>query len=590
MNASWTTNKETCLKVINRLQVIAQNKKNQALIELLQETAQRLITEKFTLVVMGEFKRGKSTLINALLGMSLLPTAVVPLTALPTIIEYGEELQVVVNFQDGRRQEIEPDQLAAYVTEKENPSNQKGVREVNIYLPSQFLKPGIIVVDTPGIGSVYQHNTEAAYAYLPRADAALFIFTTEAPLSRAELDYLNSICSQVKKVFFVLNKVDLLTEEEQREVEQFASDTLQAHLGMQDITIYPVSARLGIKARSSGDNQLWRESGMAELENTIMDFLQHGKSHLIFLAATDRALRAVQELQLSLELWRRAMDDDIARLEEKIAVFERERSVLEQEREDCVYLLYREAEKLCKVAEADLDTFRQENLPRLINELETYFWKINGQKISNREMVDLLNDYIENTIRKELTAWRLAEGDKILHLFRGTVQRFFRRVEEIVDRLIQVSAAIFDLPAEQLNISKEYIIGERDFYFYFFADPTFIPSFENLAVSSIFPRRLFGNLFLNHAKKKMSELFERNCGRVRHSFTYGLMEEVRKAMGQLRLRSDAVMFTFQQALNQAAEQKQLTVTEQKPLLAAWEAERAELRDLKTLLTSINTHT
>ena len=94
--------------------------------------ADKLETEQFNLVVLGQFKRGKSTLINALLGADLLPTAVVPLTSIVTIIQPGPQPHAVVRFLDGRTLGVDVADLALYSTERDNPDNTRGVAQVEV--------------------------------------------------------------------------------------------------------------------------------------------------------------------------------------------------------------------------------------------------------------------------------------------------------------------------------------------------------------------------------------------------------------------------------------------------------------------------
>ncbi len=112
----------------------------------------------FNLVVLGQFKRGKTTLINSLLGKELLPAAVVPLTSIVTVISYGEMLEITVCFRDDRYDTILLEQLSGYITEAENPNNDKNVKEVHILYPSPYLKEGVRLIDTPGVGSIYQNG------------------------------------------------------------------------------------------------------------------------------------------------------------------------------------------------------------------------------------------------------------------------------------------------------------------------------------------------------------------------------------------------------------------------------------------------
>ena len=155
--------------------------------------SEKVAQHAFNLVVAGEFKRGKSTVINALLGADLLPTGVVPLTSVVTRVQYGDTANATVIFDNGTDRAVALDALPNYVTERGNPKNAKGVREVQVAYPAEWLKGRIRLVDTPGIGSVHQHNTEVTYRYLPQADAVIFVASADQPASRAELDFLAHI-------------------------------------------------------------------------------------------------------------------------------------------------------------------------------------------------------------------------------------------------------------------------------------------------------------------------------------------------------------------------------------------------------------
>jgi GTPase SAR1 family protein len=119
-----------------------------------EDLREKIETNTFNLVVVGQFKRGKTSLINALLGADILPVAVVPLTSIVTIMKYGEALRIMVHFNDGRVAEIKPESLPEYVTEKGNPKNAKDVSEVVITYPSPYLRGGVQIIDTPGAGEL----------------------------------------------------------------------------------------------------------------------------------------------------------------------------------------------------------------------------------------------------------------------------------------------------------------------------------------------------------------------------------------------------------------------------------------------------
>jgi len=168
----------------------------------LQVLRQRAESNRFNLVVVGEFKRGKSSLLNALIGADILPVGVVPLTAIATILQYGDETQVAVTFHDGTKQSFEQSALWDYATEKGNPGNIKGVAEVHISWPSPWLERGVCLVDTPGIGSIYQHNSDITREFLPKADAVLFVLSVDQPVGQAEYDFLQEVHAYAGKIVF----------------------------------------------------------------------------------------------------------------------------------------------------------------------------------------------------------------------------------------------------------------------------------------------------------------------------------------------------------------------------------------------------
>ena len=201
--------------------------------------ADKLATEQFNLVVLGQFKRGKSTLINALLGADLLPTAVIPLTSIVTIIQYGPQPHAVVRCLDGRTLEVDITDLALYSTERDNPENIKGVAQVEVAFPSPFLRSGVRLVDTPGVGSVYASNTGTTYDYLPQADAAIVVLAADQPISQAEIDFVHEAAQYAAKFFFVLNKIDLLSAPELKESLEFSARVIAESLGS-EVVLHPL--------------------------------------------------------------------------------------------------------------------------------------------------------------------------------------------------------------------------------------------------------------------------------------------------------------------------------------------------------------
>jgi GTPase SAR1 family protein len=231
----------------------------------------KLAEELFNVVVVGEFKRGKTTFVNALLGADVLPASVVPLTSIVTAVTWGEEPRAEVSFLDGRTEGVSVENLSRYVTERGNPRNGLGVDRAVLYCPSEELRDGVFLVDTPGVGSVYRHNTEAAYAFVPESDAAVFLTSADRPISEGERAFLVDVRAEAARMFFVLNKVDYLSEKDREEALAFTREVLAEAIGAQP-QLYPSAPRQALVAKPAGNQAELEASGSASSNETSGDF------------------------------------------------------------------------------------------------------------------------------------------------------------------------------------------------------------------------------------------------------------------------------------------------------------------------------
>ena len=254
----------------------------------------KLAEDRFTLAVVGQFKRGKSSLMNAIIGRELLPTGVIPLTSAITVLKYGPKERLVVRCTGALfPKELPISCLSDYVTEKGNPSNRKKVKTACVELPVPFLRCGIEFVDTPGVGSAITANTMTTYSFLPECDAVLFVTSVDTPMTSSELVFLKEIRQYVDRIFFVVNKIDLLAEDERNEVMRFVKDTIKAEIGSDAVKVFPVSAQLGLAARISGSQACYEQSGIRALEESLAVFLSEEKAAVFLSAVAHKALQVM---------------------------------------------------------------------------------------------------------------------------------------------------------------------------------------------------------------------------------------------------------------------------------------------------------
>jgi len=293
----------------------------------LRALAERLAAARLQIAVVGQFKRGKSSLLNALLGVSVLPMGVVPLTAITTVLT-GGPLDLTCHFLDGRQSgralsdlESLRAELVSLVTEEGNPANRLGLLRVEVSLPAPLLERGVAFLDTPGIGSTLRHNTEAAIAALPECDMALFVVSPDPPITDAELAYLTQVRANAARIVVVLNKIDTVEPVERGIALRFLRRVL-GEAGLSEETPFPLSARAALRAREQGDRAALEASGLPAIERALDALLNTEGPAVLAAAIAGKAAEIVATLQLEAEITARARRLPLAELDQRIAAFD----------------------------------------------------------------------------------------------------------------------------------------------------------------------------------------------------------------------------------------------------------------------------
>jgi GTP-binding protein EngB required for normal cell division len=512
---------------------------------------EKLRQNRFNLVMLGAFKRGKSSLINALLGTPLLPTGIIPLTSVVTILNYGEKLNIQVHFHNGESRQISQAELRDYITEKGNPQNRKGVREVEIDYPSEYLSDGVRIIDTPGVGSVYSHNSEVAYNYLPQVDAAVFVVTVDPPLSAAEQEFLQDIREYVHKLFFVLNKIDYVEAPERQEALEFTAQVLEANLGTEHLAIFPLSAKLALDGKSDGHPELLEASLLPQFEHHLRQFLYKEKGRVLLISCINGALKGITDSTLALKVERQASLLSLQELEEKVARFNEELRGLEKEREISLLLLDGRIKGVGTEVHNDLENFKGATLARLTRAVEETFHQ------KSRSAPDLrqeMEEFLFGELRPVFTAWRREEIDKITQKLAEVHQEFATRINAILERLTQLTARLFDFSLRGFA-AEEVFTEKSQFWFKFKEDPVGLEILQ-MTVTSLLPRALTKGMLLKKLLENVGELVDKHCGRLRWDFQQRLQEIVRDFRQTWLAKIDDTTQGIQQALERVRSQKQ----------------------------------
>lgn len=466
-----------------------------------EELREKVEANTFNLVVVGQFKRGKTSLINALLGADILPVAVVPLTSIVTIMKYGEALRIMVHFNDGRISEIKNESLPEYVTEKGNPKNEKDVSEVVITYPSPYLRGGVHIIDTPGVGSVYEHNTDVAYQYLPKSDATLFLLSVDQPLSKAELDFLKDVREYSNRIFFLLNKADYFSEADLWESTEFSKGVLMEAMGT-EVRIFPVSAKLALEGKLSGAEGLIKKSLFPQFSDVLNNFLVEEKGKILLLSVVNNLLRAISQARFELDLEIKSLSTPIEELEEKIKTYEKKKKEVLTDKGDFDLLLAGEIKRITKnVLDEDLNAYGQELRSKTEASLDKFYREESG--LSLKELHKHLEEHVISEVRKAVNAWRGIEDEKLAKTFEAACKRFIVNIDETVDSLLKFSSELFAVPYDAVKAEALWSTKSR-FYYKFTEQPVGLEIITSSLTLSL-PKFIGEKIII----KKMKEYLQR---------------------------------------------------------------------------------
>ena len=547
----------------------------------LRELRVKLASQAFNLVVAGQFKRGKTSVINALIGADLLPVGVIPLTSVVTILSYGDPIAVHAVFDGERREAMAPERLGDYVTEKGNPRNVKGVREVTISYPSPWLQGGVRLIDTPGIGSVYRHNTDVACRFLPQADAVLFLLSVDQPISQAEHDFLKEVSGYAGKTFVLLNKIDLLSEAELRESLAFTEQAVAEVLGRAQV--FPVSARQAIEAGTQSSDALMQQSRFPAFSRALRAFLLEEKGRALVASIGRNLLRLISQTRFNLDLELKSLATPIEELRVKIRAFENKRQEVHAARDDYAVLMDGEIRKLLRdTVEEDLDAFRTRLVRQLIESVERRYEK--HRQLPLKRLHETLEQEIIEEMRGAYDEWRAAEDAKVAQQFNAACERLAQRLDQTVDELFRFSAELFAVPFDAVRAESLWTV-ESGFYYMFWSEPV---SLEIMSMSAMFalPKAIGDRLVLRRIRRFAQEYAELQSGRLRYDFAQRLERSGREFKTAIMDRIEVTVAGVEAAVTKGTRMRQSAAQETQARMRALTHALQILQETQAQLTTV----
>ncbi len=265
------------------------------ILEKLKELRNDIQNDFYTVVVLGEFKRGKSTFVNALLGTSLLPMDILPETATINAIMYRDTPTVQVVLQDGSIEKGEP--TAEYLkrfSARQDGNEAEKVRYIKIGYPSELLKNRVILVDTPGVSDLDEQRCDVTYEFIPKANAVIFLLDANSPLKKTEKDFIEErlLPQNISNILFLLNKYDSVDEEEDEELIEETTARL-SNAFQREIPVYPVSARWALEGLEQSNEAMIEASQINNVRTELTKMMTDGATSTAKLIGWSRRFKSI---------------------------------------------------------------------------------------------------------------------------------------------------------------------------------------------------------------------------------------------------------------------------------------------------------
>jgi GTP-binding protein EngB required for normal cell division len=547
--ASLLTESSVCMDGalrLLRLADLAQELGAEPVVEEARELAARVSEGRFYVACIGQFKRGKSTLLNALIGHAVVPTGFVPVTAVPTVIRFGDELHARVRLRDASWRDIAMPDLKEYVTEELNPENRKAVDGAEVFVPSPLLSSGMCFVDTPGLGSVFTGNTATTQAFIPHIDAALVVVGADPPIAGEELALVEEVGKQVQDLILVINKADRTTDPERAAAVKFTREILEKRLHRSMGEVFEVSAAERMESR--GPLRDW-EKLLASLQSLVED-----SGLNLVRTACDRGLQRLSEQLLAIigedrDALQRPIEESERRIElMKETINEAERSMRELD-----YLFMAELHRISDLfgdrhkwffasAWTESETEFGEQLPSVPLGLGPHF---------RRRVMHLAQEIS----RRRVMPWLKPEQEEGERQYRAVALRFVEMGNSFLNKLSDAGLSELTRMPHALDPEKGFRIRSR-FIFEDFIGTAQPPSPLRWLADVFLP--IFGGrkLITKDARDFLRHLLEVNSSRAQNDVLNRIQESRDRLGVEIRKLLHEISRIAEQALDRARKVKE----------------------------------
>lgn len=365
----------------------------------------------YTVVVVGEFKHGKSTFVNALLGEELMPVDVTPTTATINAIMHAEKsgLEVVKHNGEVEQHRLSKETLNHYTASAD--FNPDEVKYLKLFHSAKLLKKKVVLVDTPGVNDLNHHRSEITHSFIPRADVVLFMFSMTTPVKRTEQAFLENYLASHKQIIYLANFLDRIDEEEIEDVLDTLNSRIQKVTGTSTASVFPISALEALRGKLQGDEELQRFSGITEVEEEVRSLINSSSRNDFKMARFHTRFRQILDSLLDeITTMENLSKSSLDQLQTQLSSIEAWMNKKVQWEDELRYYLGKREEEISFMVLKSADHFGERLRDELLTKIDLYY----GNDIKNlvqtqlpitlqtgfKQWIDQYSDYISELLRK----------------------------------------------------------------------------------------------------------------------------------------------------------------------------------------------
>jgi hypothetical protein len=539
------TTRQQLLSILRQLRDLCEPDASDHMGRRIDEEISKIEGNRLYVVVLGQFKRGKTSVVNALLEDALLPTAITPVTSAVTLIRSGLVRRASVNYASGQTEQIALDHLSDVLSEQGNPGNVKGVQFVEILHPSQLLQGGLVLVDTPGIGSIGKKNTQTTREFVPRIDVGIVVFSPDPPITEMEMDFVKELKGTTSSLLLVMNKIDAYSPAEASEALNYVSAALAREIPDLRVDILPLSARVALESERDSGDRAANDGKISALRNRLREVLELEGTQVLLEQSKKRAASYLRDALFVAELEMKAALLPVRMLEEKARAFDEYVATAKKSGEEEQILIRGRIGTLTRTLGERLEEFSKDATVHVRKRILE--WRRTHAGLPAREFRDGLQQALSAGVRDEFEAWRAEHEAQVFSEFRMIASTYVQEANAIIQEVRKFSANIFSLNVHEVP-EPEVIRWDGVFHYKTTDDTSFLEIDPIRVKSALLPGSIVRRGLMDQALASAEDKVHRNAGRLRSDYVYAIDESTRKLLDEHWNRMENLVVQIQVVL------------------------------------------